>query len=481
MTLSLNKVSSSQEVSPLNKMSSSQEVSPLNKMSSSQETPQIDFKAKSSWSDTYSQCRSKLQLTNFIPQLRHAVFLTKHIKKERLSNARSVLSNYGGQFKKIQTSDKQAVLDACLIKPKDFRGKLIEKGCKFSRLDNGTPILVLPNSYLARSDILEEMKVNPSRIKTRSARINDDDPVDRESICYPLCKRTEYYIPLRTNSKATKLEQEGKTVVVPFGGNAMSYEMDRRKIFECLLMGMSVLVCNPRGYGHSTGTPSELGLYNDVDSIHQFKQTVDHTDTVFWGYCQGAAPASYGASQYASDKTHFIGERCFAKESDILGDIVESFLSDESIDETVWDLSDKCSKCERVITFIGKGLKLPYVKAGVVKLATCILKAITPTYDNANRVKKMRGSVLLVHGTKDDLVNEKTKQTFQKQVKRFIPKDKRSIIEEKGLEHCGMLSEKTYDLIAGHLNTQKLTANYPSDDIPDHRFYKKDPVDEVLL
>lgn len=68
--------------------------------------------------------------------------------------------------------------------------------------------------------------------------------------------------------------------------------------------GFSVLAVDYRGYGASTGSPTERGLYRDAEATiaafhERFKQ--DRTPVVYWGRSIGSAVAAYAASRHAPD------------------------------------------------------------------------------------------------------------------------------------------------------------------------------------
>lgn len=68
--------------------------------------------------------------------------------------------------------------------------------------------------------------------------------------------------------------------------------------------GFSVLAVDYRGYGASTGTPTERGLYRDAEAVHAYFS--EHLrqpgiPVVFWGRSLGCAVASYAASKTPPD------------------------------------------------------------------------------------------------------------------------------------------------------------------------------------
>ena len=67
---------------------------------------------------------------------------------------------------------------------------------------------------------------------------------------------------------------------------------------------LDVIAVDYRGYGVSTGSPTELGLYRDVDATlayaHAHLRRAD-VPLVYWGRSLGATMAAYGASRRTQD------------------------------------------------------------------------------------------------------------------------------------------------------------------------------------
>ncbi len=66
-------------------------------------------------------------------------------------------------------------------------------------------------------------------------------------------------------------------------------------------LGLSVVLWDYRGYGQSTGRPSEAGLYQDADAVMDYLQqrrSIAPTQTVIYGESLGGGVASYLAAQY---------------------------------------------------------------------------------------------------------------------------------------------------------------------------------------
>jgi len=81
------------------------------------------------------------------------------------------------------------------------------------------------------------------------------------------------------------------------GGNISSYE-DLADIFSS--KGYGVLLLDYRGYGKSEGTPSEVGLYKDINAALKFlrnKEKLSNNQIILYGWSLGGAVVSEVASK----------------------------------------------------------------------------------------------------------------------------------------------------------------------------------------
>ena len=81
------------------------------------------------------------------------------------------------------------------------------------------------------------------------------------------------------------------------GGNISSYE-DIVEIFAS--KGYGVLLLDYRGYGKSEGTPSEIGLYKDINAALKFlrgKEKLSNNQIILWGLSLGGAVVTEVASK----------------------------------------------------------------------------------------------------------------------------------------------------------------------------------------
>lgn len=95
---------------------------------------------------------------------------------------------------------------------------------------------------------------------------------------------------------------EGRGIVLFFHGNAgnISHRLDYLLMFNRL--GYATLIVDYRGYGRSSGTPSEQGTYRDALAAWQWlaqKRNAAAQDIVIAGESLGGAVASWLAAQHA--------------------------------------------------------------------------------------------------------------------------------------------------------------------------------------
>jgi fermentation-respiration switch protein FrsA (DUF1100 family) len=94
---------------------------------------------------------------------------------------------------------------------------------------------------------------------------------------------------------------DARARVVYFHGNGGNLSIWTDILAGLWQEGFDVTAVDYRGYGLSTGEPSEQGLYRDVDATLRFVQTQSHTDGVpliYWGRSLGTPLAAYAATRH---------------------------------------------------------------------------------------------------------------------------------------------------------------------------------------
>ncbi len=117
-----------------------------------------------------------------------------------------------------------------------------------------------------------------------------------------------WWIP-NPNARATLLFLHGNA------GN-ISHRLDSINIFYQL--GLSVLIIDYRGYGKSTGKPSEQGTYIDAETAWHYlinEKKINSDKIIIFGRSLGGAVATWLADKYPSSA--LIIESCFTSIADI--------------------------------------------------------------------------------------------------------------------------------------------------------------------
>lgn len=97
------------------------------------------------------------------------------------------------------------------------------------------------------------------------------------------------------------LNEEAEYVVVMSHGNAgnISGRIDIAKLLNGV--GVSILLYDYRGYGQSSGKPSEEGVYIDVESVVNYlkaEKGFSERQMIMYGRSMGGAVASYAATKF---------------------------------------------------------------------------------------------------------------------------------------------------------------------------------------
>lgn len=94
-----------------------------------------------------------------------------------------------------------------------------------------------------------------------------------------------------------------RAFIVYFHGNGGHLSMWAPILAGVARQGYSVLGVDYRGYGVSTGRPSERGLYRDVEAVLEQVWTVikPAVPVIYWGRSLGVSMAAYAATRDAPD------------------------------------------------------------------------------------------------------------------------------------------------------------------------------------
>jgi fermentation-respiration switch protein FrsA (DUF1100 family) len=101
---------------------------------------------------------------------------------------------------------------------------------------------------------------------------------------------------------ASRLDQTGREParghVLYFHGNGGNLSVWAPVLTGLARQGYAVLAADYRGYGDSTGRPTERGLYRDVEAVVEWfwKNPATGGPVIYWGRSLGAAMAAYAAT-----------------------------------------------------------------------------------------------------------------------------------------------------------------------------------------
>jgi uncharacterized protein len=96
----------------------------------------------------------------------------------------------------------------------------------------------------------------------------------------------------------TLIHPRPRATVVYFHGNGGNLSIWAPILSAVYQRGFTVVAFDYRGYGLSTGRPSERGLYRDADAIveHAWRRGDRREPMVYWGRSLGTAVAAYAAT-----------------------------------------------------------------------------------------------------------------------------------------------------------------------------------------
>lgn len=134
-------------------------------------------------------------------------------------------------------------------------------------------------------------------------------------------KFTEHFIPTddgeTLNALLFKTSGPTKGLILYFHGNANNLQRWGTYAIDFTSLGYDILMVDYRGYGKSTGTPTEENLYRDAQTILQWTNAnLEYQKLVIYGRSLGSAVASHLATTKEPDL--LILETPFEELNDVL-------------------------------------------------------------------------------------------------------------------------------------------------------------------
>ncbi|WP_263784328.1 alpha/beta hydrolase [Salinibacter grassmerensis] len=109
-----------------------------------------------------------------------------------------------------------------------------------------------------------------------------------------------WWIPAPDVSRETSAEASARRTLLFFHGNAGNISGRLESVEQFRRLGLNVLIVDYRGYGRSTGAPSEKGLYRDAEACWgHLTETrgLAPQEIVVFGRSMGGGPATWIASR----------------------------------------------------------------------------------------------------------------------------------------------------------------------------------------
>ena len=183
-----------------------------------------------------------------------------------------------------------------------------------------------------------------------------------------------------------------RSILIYFHGNAGNLSHRLPDLLKIHSMGINVLGVSYRGYGKSSGRPSEKGIYND-----------------------GSAALSYIKNSYNSQDIYVLGRS--------IGSTVATHIAQNQDIAGLLLISPLLSGKEQAKR---QGLSIISFLAG-------------ESFDNKSKINRVNCPVLIIHGTQDEVISfSQGAELF----KRY--KGKKSFIKIEGAGHNNISSFDTY-------------------------------------
>lgn len=332
------------------------------------------------------------------------------ITKEKAERSREQLNVIGGQRIKIKLPREDVTLDGMYVSCETFRQNLQKAGAQAYHLQatskkNKKNIELNGIAFPKDASELDMMRT----LNSLGAFGLGDKPgagwtkvVFGDQILFipdqeadQLTKKTtqkfdkaNWDVALTLNPLDECPSDPGGTVLLGTGAGT-TYEIHKKEILAYLLRGMNVMAVNPRGYGESTGTPSQHGMNRDMEAAYNYlkkNHKVPDDKILVKGVCMSGGPAAWLAGRHPR---------------------VNLFLDQTYADfgETIVAEAEKSDEFSKYVTSEEGGVNFAnFWKKTRRAWNHMIIKLAAPAWKVSSEIGKVKGHVGLLLLTQDELM-----------------------------------------------------------------------------
>jgi pimeloyl-ACP methyl ester carboxylesterase len=217
--------------------------------------------------------------------------------------------------------------------------------------------------------------------------------LDGES--YPKIKKSSEGSTLtisRTDINTSEGQNNGVAIVT--SGNNGVYEMHKREMFAFLMKGMDVVGFNFRGYGESTGEPSEEGLLHDFRAVYDYvqeKHPVSDDKILLKAMCMSGGAAAAFAKEHP--KANIMLDQSYSRIGEVIKDQAEEFLNEYM--EDLQDDPDRGVIFKALVKWIGQNFR---------GLALAITKKLAPSWEVHKDLRNVEGRIGILSADDDTIM-----------------------------------------------------------------------------
>ena len=236
--------------------------------------------------------------------------------------------------------------------------------------------------------------------------------LSRAKLCSPAVENKSFFIFALgsvefRDPKANQLDGKRPTVILCPGGGCTFQMLKKVLIPAYLKRGIHVMAVNYRGYGRSSGFPTEKGLNTDIETAYQFVSQIKNIPDekiIAHGHCLGSVPATELAVNHPG--IHLVLDRPISHYKLAIKDSFGMALDDL-----------KNSIAEKIPSKLQGILKKTIGIAGTCLISLgAALSILIGRFDNESKIGKVRGSIAFIQSKRDETLSPQHVERLAKKV-----------------------------------------------------------------